>query len=265
MPDNAQYFPQMIVPTGHVEPVARRIRAFLAGRTLFDTVRAVYVWEWPGYPQYCVPAEDFTEGVLVDEDHTQKLSLGVARRHGLRIGEAARPGSARLWTEEVPPGLAGTVRIDWAAPDAWFEEDEQVFVHPRSPYTRVDALRSSRTVRVELDGEVLAEAPSTVMVFETGLPTRYYLDRLHTDLTRLVPSDTVTACPYKGTTSAYWSATTKAGSHADIAWSYDFPTRQLAPIAGLVAFYNEQADIFLDGRALPRPAPVKRTAARRPA
>lgn len=263
MPDSAQFFPQMIVPVGHVEPVARRIRAFLAGRMVFDTVRALYVWEWSGYPQYCVPAEDFTEGVLVDEDHTLKLSLGAARRCGLRIGGVERPGSARLWTEKSPTGLAGTVRIDWAAPDAWFEEDEQVFVHPRSPYTRVDALRSSRGVRVELDGEVLADAPSTVMVFETGLPTRYYLDRLHTDLTRLVPSDTVTACPYKGSTSAYWSVTTKTDSHTDIAWSYDFPTRQLAPIAGLVCFYNEQTDIFLDGRELPRPAPVNRHTSRR--
>lgn len=263
MPDDGHYFPQMIVPTGHVEPVARRIRAFLDGRVVLDTVRARYVWEWPGYPQYCVPAEDFTDGVLVDEDHTQKLSLGVARRHGLHSGAVSRPGSARLWTEEAPPGLAGTVHLDWAAPDAWFEEDEQVFVHPRSPYTRVDALRSSRGVRVELDGEVLVEAPSSVMVFETGLPTRYYLDRLHTDLARLVPSNTVTSCPYKGNTSAYWSVTTSAGSYPDIAWAYDFPTRQLSPIAGLVAFYNEQVDIFLDGRSLPRPEPISRTTSRK--
>ena len=67
------------------------------------------------------------------------------------------------------------VRFDWTAMDAWFEEDDEVFVHPRNPYSRVDAVRSTRTVRVEIHGVVLAESSAPVMVFETGLPTRYYL------------------------------------------------------------------------------------------
>jgi uncharacterized protein (DUF427 family) len=137
--------------------------------------------------------------------------------------------------------------------DAWFEEDEQVFVHPRSPYTRVDALRSNRPVRVELDGTVLADACSSVMVFETGLPTRYYLSRTDVDFAHLVSSGTVSACPYKGTTSGYWSIQAGGTVHQDLAWSYDFPTRQLLPIAGLIAFYNEKLDIILDGQPLPRP------------
>lgn len=86
--------------------------------------------------------------------------------------------------------------------------DEQVFVHPKSPYARVDALRSGRSVRVMLDGALLADAPSSVMVLETGLPTRYYLDRVHIDWTRMQPTDTVTSCPYKGKTSGYWSVKT---------------------------------------------------------
>jgi uncharacterized protein (DUF427 family) len=117
----------------------------------------------------------------------------------------------------------------------------------------VDALRSTRTVRVELDGVVLAESSSPVMVFETGLPTRYYLNQTDVDFTHLVPSDTVTACPYKGTTSGYWSVRIGDTEHPDLAWCYDFPTRQLLPISGLIAFYNEKADIFLDGRRLDRP------------
>ena len=83
------------------------------------------------------------------------------------------------------------------------QEDEQVFVHPRDPYTGVDALRSTRHVRVELDGTVVAESASPVLVFETGLPTRYYLNRTEVDFTHLAPTDTVTACPYKGITSGY--------------------------------------------------------------
>jgi len=137
--------------------------------------------------------------------------------------------------------------------DAWFEEDEQVFVHPRNPYTRVDALRSTRAVRVELDGVVLAESSCPVMVFETGLPTRYYLNRSEANFDHLIPTQTQTACPYKGTTSGYWSIRVGETVHPDLAWAYDFPTRQLQPIAGLIAFYNEKVDIFLDEQLLDRP------------
>jgi uncharacterized protein (DUF427 family) len=91
------------------------------------------------------------------------------------------------------------------------------------------------------------------MCFETGLPTRSYVDRTDVDFSHLVSSDTETACPYKGVTSAYWSARVGDRVHPDIAWAYDFPTRELAPIAGLVAFYNEKLDLFLDGVELERP------------
>jgi uncharacterized protein (DUF427 family) len=137
--------------------------------------------------------------------------------------------------------------------DAWYEEDEQVFVHPRSPYVRVDAIRSSRRVRVEEHGVVLAESTSPVLVFETGLPTRYYVNRTDVDFSRLVHSDTRTACPYKGVTSDYWSSTVTETTHPDVAWSYTFPMRELSPIAGLIAFYNEKLDIFVDDEKLERP------------
>ena len=175
------------------------------------------------------------------------------KQFGLRVGDVHRPGAAKVLSAAIVDGLDDTVRFEWSALDAWFEEDEQVFVHPRNPYTRVDALRSTRTVRVESKGVVLAESSSPVLVFETGLPTRYYVNRTDVDFTHLVPSDTVTACPYKGTTTGYWSARLGDRVHPDIAWSYDFPTRELLPIAGLVAFYNEKLDIFLDGTQLERP------------
>ena len=243
-------YPQMIVPAGHVEPVPRRIRAFLGGQAVLDTTAARYVWESPKYPQYYVPLEDIDASVLVDEDHARHRQHGTARRHALRAGGQERPRAA--WVYETGE-LAGTVRLQWAAVDAWFEEDERVFVHPRSPYTRVDALRSTRHVRVELDGTVLAESAATVMVFETGLPTRYYFDPTSVDFGHLVATDTVTACPYKGVTSAYWSAQVGDEVHPDVAWAYDFPTGQLSPIAGLVAFYNEQVDVSIDGERLERP------------
>jgi uncharacterized protein (DUF427 family) len=181
------------------------------------------------------------------------LGRGTARRHGIRAGAELRPGAARVYGEDALPGLPGMVRFEWDSLDAWYEEDEQVFVHPRNPYTRVDSIRSTRAVRIELDGAVLAESCSPVMVFETGLPTRYYLNRSEVNFDHLVPTSTQTSCPYKGTTSGYWSIRIRDTMHADLAWAYDFPTRQLQPIAGLIAFYNEKVDIHLDGELLERP------------
>jgi uncharacterized protein (DUF427 family) len=246
-------YPKAIVAADHIEPVPRRVRAMLGGEVVLDTTGALYVWEWPNYPQFYIPVADVRPGVLVDEDHTQKLHRGTARRHGLQAGGVSRPGAARLYTDDALAGLAGTVRFDWAALDAWFEEDEEIFVHPRNPYARVDALRSTRTVRVELGGVVLAESASPVMVFETGLPTRYYLNRTEVNFAHLEPSATVTSCPYKGTTTGYWSVRVGETVHPDLAWAYDFPTGQLQAIAGLIAFYNEKVDVSIDGRPLERP------------
>jgi uncharacterized protein (DUF427 family) len=248
-----QDYPQMIVPVNHVEPVPRRVRGFLGGVTVFDTTRALYLWEWPNYPQYYVPRADISPEVLVDEQKSHASRRGTVASFGLRAGEASRAGAARLHTGEVVPEIADTVRFDWPALDAWFEEDEEVFVHPRNPYTRVDALRSTRSVRIELDGVTLAESACPVMVFETGLPTRYYLNRTEVNFDVLVPTETVTSCPYKGMTTGYWSVRSAGSVIPDLAWSYDFPTRQLLPIAGLIAFYNEKVDVVLDGERLERP------------
>ena len=247
-------YPAMITPVNHVEPVPRRVRAFIDGEAILDTVRARYVWELPYYPQYYIPLDDVRPGVLVPEGQTEKTERGLVELHAVQAANAARPSAARVLTASDIDGLDGTVRFDWGAVDAWFEEDERVFVHPRSPYARVDALRSTRVVRVELEGVVLAECSSPVMVFETGLPTRYYLNRTDVDFSNLIPSDTVTECPYKGTTTGYWSVRVGTGVHRDLAWTYDFPTRQLLPIAGLVAFYNEKVDLLIDGEQLERPA-----------
>jgi uncharacterized protein (DUF427 family) len=246
-------YPGTIVPVNHVQPGPRRVRAVLGGETIVDTTRALYVWEWPNYPQYYIPVSDVVEGALVDEGVSQHSPRGDTALHGIRAGDIERRHAAKVLGTSTVEGLDHTVRFEWSALDAWFEEDERVFVHPRDPYTRVDALRSTRSVRIELDGVVLAESSSPVLVFETGLPTRYYLNRMEIDCAHLVASDTVTACPYKGTTSGYWTARIGDNTHTDIAWTYDFPTRELLPIAGMVAFYNERVDTFVDGRELDRP------------
>ena len=223
------------------------------GQPVFDTTHALYLWEWSYYPQFLIPYRDINAAVVVDESHTHRVKRGTVSRIGLRAGGREHTDAGYRYLESSIDGLVGRARFDWEVMDAWFEEDEQVFVHPRNPYVRIDALRSTRTVRVERDGLVLAESQAPVMVFETGLPTRYYVDRGVVDFAVLSPSETVTACPYKGQTSAYWSVEVAGKVYPDLAWSYDFPTRQLLPIAGMVAFYNEKVDVFIDGTLQPQP------------
>ncbi|HUA45765.1 MAG TPA: DUF427 domain-containing protein [Solirubrobacteraceae bacterium] len=257
LPDQARAsrpgFPAAITNANHTEPVPRRIRAVLADEVVFDTTRACYVWEWPYYPQYYIPLADVRSGALIGEGHTKATRRGPVELHTVTAGEVRRTGAAQVLRDSGLPELRNTVRFDWDALDAWFEEDEQVYVHPRSPYVRVDALRSGRRVQVTLDGYVLADAPTCVMVFETGLPTRYYLDPTAVNFEHLIATDTVTACPYKGVTSGYWSVRTDTGNHPDLAWTYHFPTGAMLPIAGLVSFYNEKVDIHVDGVLLERP------------
>ncbi len=246
-------YPPALAPPDPIAPVPRRIRATLGATTILDTTHALYVWEAAPYPQYYVPLSDVHDGVLVSEGIVEDSPRGKVEVHALRTAQGQRPAAAKVLTDATDPRLRDTVRFEWKALDAWFEEDEQVFVHPRNPYIRVDAIRSTRHVEVEFHGMKLADTHSPVLVFETGLPTRYYINRTDIDFTHLIPSDTVTECPYKGVTSGYWSV--QAGDHLyqDLAWTYDFPTRQLLPITGLIAFYNEKVDLIVDGERLERP------------
>ncbi|WUJ68437.1 DUF427 domain-containing protein [Kribbella soli] len=243
-------YPEPLIPPGGTAPVPRRIRAMLDDRVVLDTMDAIYLWEFPPYPQYYIPLGEVADGVLADTGETKTFGHGVARVHNA--------GSGHAWVYD--DGAAkDRVRFQWDALDRWFEEDEEVFVHPRNPYSRVDAINSTRRVEVAVDGITLADSSSTVIVFETGLPPRYYFPKTSVHLEHLTPSETVTACPYKGRTSEYWSVP----SVADVAWSYDFPTAPLLPVAGHVAFFNENVDITIDGVPQERPiTPFSNPAAR---
>jgi uncharacterized protein (DUF427 family) len=136
--------------------------------------------------------------------------------------------------------------------DSWFEEDVEVFVHPRSPHTRIDALISSRIVRVEMNGIVLAESHRPTFLFETGLPRRTYFPKVDVHMELFIPTQTSSMCPYKGT-ARYWSVRPEITDAVDVAWSYPTPLPESAPIAGLVAFYDERVDLFVDGVQQARP------------
>jgi uncharacterized protein (DUF427 family) len=127
-----------------------------------------------------------------------------------------------------------------------------VFVHPKDPFHRVDVLNSSRRVRVELDGVALAESRRPRLLFETGLPIRYYLPKVDVRLDLLEPSDTVTRCPYKGTTE-HFHARVGDRLHEDVAWVYPTALPESAKIENLICFYDERVDVTVDGVAQPKP------------
>jgi uncharacterized protein (DUF427 family) len=235
-----------------VEPATKRVRAFLGGEVVADTTHPVLVWEVPYYPAYYFPLADVSADLRSDGTTVHSPSRGEGRVLTVRVGAAEAPGGALRYEDSPIDALRDLVRLDWHAMDAWFEEDEEVFTHPRDPYTRVDILSSSRHVRVEVDGETVAESASPRLLFETGLPVRYYLPKPHVRLDLLVPSDTVTHCPYKGR-AEYWSVRTPDGLREDLAWSYATPLPESQKIAGLIAFLDEKVDVHVDGVRQERP------------
>jgi uncharacterized protein (DUF427 family) len=240
---------------GHVrtEPSAKRVRVFLGGEVVADTSHPVLVWEVPYYPTYYFPVADVRAELLTpDGGSAHSPSRGDATTYTAAAGGKEAPGAALRYEDSPIHELRELIRFDWNAMDAWFEEDEEVFTHPRDPYTRIDILPSSRHVRVEIDGVTVAESASPKLLFETGLPTRYYLPKTHVRLDLLTHTDSETHCPYKGT-AEYWSVKTGETVHEDIAWSYATPLPESLGIAGLIAFYDEKVDIYVDGILQDRP------------
>jgi uncharacterized protein (DUF427 family) len=235
-----------------VEPGAKRVRAYLAGRLVADTLHPVLVWEIPYYPAYYVPLADVRAELVATGKTEHSPSRGEAEIYDVRVDGATAEAAARRYPDSPLEALRGLIRFDWQAMDEWLEEDEPVYTHPRDPYTRVDILASSRRVRVEVDGVTVAESDRPHILFETGLPPRYYLPLSDVRTEMLRPSDTQTHCPYKGT-AAYWTLDTGRGVHEDIVWIYRTPLPESQKIAGLACFYNEKVDIYLDGQLAGRP------------
>jgi uncharacterized protein (DUF427 family) len=233
------------------EPGQKRIRAYLGGRPVVDTTRPLLVWESPRYPTYYVPVDDVLAHLEPTGTSERSPSRGTADVHDVRVEGTVAPGAALTYPEPELEALRGHVRLAWDAMDAWFEEDEEVFFHARDPYTRIDALRSTRHVRVELDGEVLAESDAPVLLFETGHPPRAYLPATDVRRELLVRSERVTHCPYKGSTE-YFHVRLGDREERDLAWTYPAPFRESATIAGMVCFPSERVDVLVGGEPLQR-------------
>nr|WP_308200283.1 DUF427 domain-containing protein [Kibdelosporangium philippinense] len=235
-----------------IEPGTRCVRVYLGGVLVADTLTPVYVWEIPYYPAYYIPRADVKAELIASGNTDHSPSRGDATLYTVKAGGKEAVDAARVYLDSPLEELRDLVRFDFAAMDAWFEEDEEIYVHPRDPYKRVDVLSSSRHVRVEIDGVTVAESANARMLFETSLPTRYYLPKTAVRQDLLEPSSTHTACPYKGEAS-YYSVRVEDKLHEDIVWYYDTPLPESQKIAGMVAFYNEKVDTFVDGVLQPRP------------
>lgn len=252
-------------------PASRRVRILFNGVYVADTTDALFVWEHPYYPYYYVPLASFARGVLHDNSQGDDGPLSLMGLHvrGLTTdrvlgfgADLAVDGHGHHGKDDggISPGarpLAGRVRIEFGAADAWFEEDARIYVHPKDPFKRIEILHSTRPVAVYADGgQKVAEASSSWHLHETGLPVRYYLPPTSVlDPAALRDSGTETQCPYKGVAS-YHDVVVGDRTFKDLVWYYRNPTHESALIAGCLCFYNEKVDIELDGVRLERPKSV---------
>ena len=238
-----------------LEPTERRVRTVLGGVTVADSRRVKLLYLPPPFNCYVFPRDDVRSDCIRQGGEPAALpGLGTVNRWNVQAGGKVVENAA--WTVSQPPSgleaLTGMVAFRWDLMDAWYEEDDEVFVHPRDPYHRVDVLNSSRHVTVTVGSEVVAETRRPRLLFETGLPVRYYIPRLDIRMDLLEPTTTTTRCPYKGVAS-YWSVRADNTVHEDLAWSYRFPIPECPKIENLIAFLNERCDIDVDGERQERP------------
>ena len=238
-------------------PAPKRLRVTAGGATVADTSAGLLLYESDHLPVYYLPLTDVDQTLLQPSaTRTQCPYKGTASYYSLKIGETRVADAAWRYAQPIPacPDIAGYLAFYWDKMEHWYEEDEEVFVHPRDPFRRIDCLPSSRRVQVVVDGETVADSRRGIFLFEAGLPTRYYLPIADTRLDLLTPSPLQTRCPYKGS-AAYYHLTVKGKRHDNLVWYYPEPLPETARIKGLVCFYNEFVDrILIDGIEQPRPA-----------
>ncbi|HWX09828.1 MAG TPA: DUF427 domain-containing protein [Gaiellaceae bacterium] len=245
-------------PTGAVifwDPVPQRIRGVVAGETVVDSTNAKLLHETGHLPVYYFPDEDVRADLLVDSDtRTICPHKGEARYHSLLVGDRTVADAVWYYPEPIEnaPFLVGHKAFYWRLVGEWYAEDEQLFGHPRDPYARIDVYPTSRRIRVSLDGELLADTVRAKALFESNLPTRWYLPQDDVRLELLEPSSTLTRCAYKGQAS-YWHVRIGDELHEDLAWTYHEPQHDAEPARDLIAFYNERVDIEVDGQPHERP------------
>jgi uncharacterized protein (DUF427 family) len=238
------------------EQSPRRVRVKFNGETIADSTRAHLLFETRHLPVYYFPRADVRMDKLTPTDHhTFCPYKGTASYWTIRVGDKISENAVWGYPESYDEvaTIQDFVAFYWDRVDGWYEEDEEIFVHPRDPYKRVDAIASSRHVEVIVGGAVVADTRRACFLFETRLPTRYYIPPEDVRMDLLVPSDKATQCPYKGK-ARYYSVKAGGEVYPYIVWYYPEPIPECPKINGLLAFYNEQVDeIRVDGVAVPKP------------
>lgn len=238
------------------EPSPRRVRVAFGGETIADSTRAHLLFETRHLPVYYFPRADVRFNLLrATEHHTYCPYKGTASYWTIATDD--RMSENAVWGYNEPfaevAAIGDYVAFYWDRVDHWYEEDDEIFVHARDPYKRVDVVNSSRRVQVIVGGETVADTTRARFLYETRLPTRYYIPSEDVRMDLFVPSDMVTACPYKGT-ARYWSVRIGEQVFSDIVWSYPEPIAECPKIKGYLCFFNEHVDeIRLDGAALEKP------------
>jgi uncharacterized protein (DUF427 family) len=238
----------------YFEDSPRRVRTVLGGHTVADSRRVKLLHESGHPPVYYFPVEDVhTELFQPSSLRTRCPVKGEATHWSVSTGDRAVADAAWEYPQPLAqaPWLAGYVAFYWDRMDAWYEEDEQVYFHLRDPYHRIDVRASNRHLRFSLAGELLAESKTPKILFETGLPPRYYLPPEDVRADLLAPTDTQTHCPYKGT-ARYWSVRLPSGAVApDLVWAYEEPLHDAEPVRGLRCFLTDRVDLEVDGERYP--------------
>ncbi|MDX2381736.1 MAG: DUF427 domain-containing protein [Acidimicrobiia bacterium] len=227
----------------------RRIRGMWRGQTVVDTTASRFVWEHAYYPAWYIPSEDIAGELVANGETFESARRGIGTRIDVDLGEGSLDDAGWRHLDAPDEELRGLVRLEWDALDSWFEEDVEVFVHPRSPEVRIDVLPSSRHVRVLVEGEVVAESARARILHETGLTPRFYVPQTDVRMDLMTPTDTSSGCPYKGWAN-YWSLTIGDTTYDDIAWGYRTPLPESRDVAGLVCFFNDRVAIEVDGARL---------------
>jgi len=244
----------MEVPPARAEPTPRWVRVKAGDVWVADSRRALLLaWYGPGMlPTYCFPAADVRTDLI--RPSTTAGTAPMAIEHDVSVGDQVIERAARLLCDPPAPLAAvdGHWTFTWDGRVSWFEEAMEIHVHAKDPSKRVDAVPSERHVEVRVGGELVAGSRTPHALFESSLPTRWYLPVDEVEWELLEPSDTLTRCPYKGT-ARYWSVRAGGELHRDVAWSYPDPVPECPRIAGLVCFFNEKVDLIIDGVAQPRP------------
>lgn len=227
-----------------MERTAHRVRAFVGGTAVVDSADAVLLCAPGTASEYAVREADVDFSAFAPSaTTTADPQRGVSRQWHLHVGDRRRDDALVAW---AAPELDGLFVLRFDAADRWFEEDDPVVFGPRDPRHRVDVVGSSRHVRYEVGGVVLAETDRPGLVLETGIPGRWYVPLADIDFGLLEPSPTRTVCPYKGAAS-YWSATVDGTAHRDLVWAYPQPLPEAARLAGLACLPAERVDCYVDG------------------